>query len=113
MKSVGASDWEMEADWFDSKPNETERIRFSGRRPASIRVDDPLLYYAAGHVKLFGIVTVFSKPAHDGAETRWPWSAQVRPNVIIRTFDRAPSLDILSDVDETKDWRKFVQQMDY
>ena len=63
MKSVGASDWEMEADWFDRKPNETEHILFSGRRPASIRVDDPRLYYSAGHVKLFAIVTVFSEPA--------------------------------------------------
>jgi hypothetical protein len=27
MKSVGASDWEMAAEWFDRNPNETERIR--------------------------------------------------------------------------------------
>jgi len=113
LKSVGAADWEMESDWFDRTPNETERIRFSDKTPASIRVDDPLLYYAASHMKLFGIVTVFTKPKRDGVEKRWPWSARVRPKVIIRSLDRAPSLDILSDVDDAKDWHKFVQQMDY
>jgi hypothetical protein len=97
----------------DREPNETTVIRFSGKRPASIRVDDPLLYYAAWHQKLFGVVSVFTKPRRDGAEDRWPWSAQVRPKVIIRDLGRAPSLDLLSEIDPDKDWHHFVQQMDY
>ncbi len=94
-------------------PNETTVIRFSDKTPASIRVDDPLLYYAAGHQKLFGVVTVFTRPERDGAEDRWPWSAPVRAKVIIRHLDRAPSLDLLSEVDPGKDWHQFVRQMDY
>jgi hypothetical protein len=37
----------------------------------------------------------------------------VRPKVIIRSFERAPSLDVLAEADPTKDWHRFVQQMDY
>ena len=114
LKSVGASGWPLADDWFEHVPNETTEIRFSGKRPASIRVGDPLVYYAAGHLKLFGIIEVFTSPVEDGGgDGRWPWVAEVRSKVIIKQLERAPNLDILTEVDPMKDWHKYVQQMDY
>jgi hypothetical protein len=112
FKSVGAADWPMDADWFDQTPNETEIIHYA-KKPASVRVGDPLLYYAAVHQKIFGVVDVFTKPELDPQRERWPWFSQVRPKVIIKTLERAPSLDILAHMDSDKDWHQFVQQMDY
>ena len=51
----------MALDWFESAPEELEMIRFA-RNPASVRVGDRLVYYAAVHQKLIGIVEVFMKP---------------------------------------------------
>ena len=53
------------------------------------------------------------QPILDNGEKRWPWSAEVRPKVVIKSLDRAPSLDVLYDVEPEKDWHRFVQQMDY
>src|SRR6266480_3374554 len=94
LKSVGAADWPLSPDWMNEENNETEVIRFSNKKPASIRCDDLLLYYATGHQKLFGIAAVFTKPVRDEGEERWPWSSLVRPKVIIRDLDRAPGLDL-------------------
>lgn len=118
FKSVGAAEWPMEEDWFENHPNETELIHFS-KQPTSVRTSHPLLYYAAGHQKIFGIVEVSMKAERDPQREgdprleRWVWGAPVRPEVIIKSFDRAPSLDVLSDVEPDRDWHKFVQQMDY
>jgi len=112
LKAVGAAGWTMDADWFDHEPNQTTLIRFSNKSPAGIRPDDWLLYYASGYQKLFGIVRIFSKPVRDEVEERWPWSSQVRSKIIIRDLDRAPHLDLLSEV-EDRDWHQFVMQMDY
>jgi hypothetical protein len=112
FKSVGAADWPMDADWFDQKPNETEIIHYA-KQPASVRVGDPLLYYAAVHQKIFGVVDVFTKPERDPQRERWPWFSQVRPKVIIKSLERAPSLDILAQINPEKNWHQFVRQMDY
>ena len=112
FKSVGAAESPMEASWFDIEPNETEIIHFA-KRPTAVRVSHPLLYYAASHQKIFGIVTVFTKPLLDPDRKKWPWFSEVRPKVIIKSLERAPSLDILDEIDPGKDWHKFVQQMDY
>jgi hypothetical protein len=112
FKSVGAKDWPMDENWLDTHPNETEIIHFA-KRPKAVRVDDTLVYYAAVHQKIFGIVKVFSKPQDDPTRTRWPWWAYVRPQVIIRSFERAPALDVLAEVTPDRDWRRVVMQMDY
>ena len=61
LKAVGSSDDPMAADWMDSAPQEMTTIHFS-KRPASVRVDDYLVYYATGWQKVIGIVQVFTKP---------------------------------------------------
>ena len=43
LKAVGSSDDKMAADWMDSAPQEMSIIHLS-KRPASISVDDYLVY---------------------------------------------------------------------
>jgi len=77
-----------------------------------MRPGDYLVYYAAVHQRLYGIVEVFSKSSMDAQKQRWPYYAQVRPKLVIRDMSRAPSIDVLN-VDGGKNFRKTVQQMDY
>ena len=111
LKAVGATDDPMAPDWMDSAPQELSVIHFS-KKPASIRVDDYLVYYAAGYAKLFGIVQVFSKPEHDAQRRRWPYWCRIRPKLMIRDFDRAPDVEVLN-APGGRDFRKTVMQLDY
>ena len=111
LKAVGSSDDPQAPDWMDSAPQELEVVHFS-RDPVSIRVDDYLVYYAAGYAKLIGVVQVFTRPELDAQLGRWPYWCQIRPKLMIRDFDRAPDLDVLN-VDGGRDFRKTVMQMDY
>jgi hypothetical protein len=111
LKSVGSADDPVALDWMDSAPRELEYIDFT-REPKAMRPGDYLVYYAAVHQRLYGIVEVFSKSSMDAQKQRWPYYAQVRPKLVIRDMSRAPSIDVLN-VDGGKNFRKTVQQMDY
>ena len=111
LKSVGSAEDPMALDWFESAPDERTMIRFS-KNPTGISVGDLLVYYAAGHQRLLGIVEVFMKPAFDAQLKHWQHHAPVREKIMIKDIDRAPHLDVLN-VPGGKDFRKTVMQMDY
>jgi hypothetical protein len=111
LKSVGSTDDPMAHDWMDSAPQEMSTIHFS-KKPVSVRVDDYLVYYAANWTKVIGIVQVFTKPVFDAQLGQWPWWSTIRPKLMVRDFDRAPSIDVLN-VEGGRDFRKTVMQMDY
>jgi hypothetical protein len=111
LKSVGSADDPVALDWMDSHPRELEHIDFT-RMPASIRTGDYLVYYAAVHQKLYGLVEVFSPPEFDAQRKRWPYHAAVRPRLIVRDMNRAPSIDVLN-VPGERNFRRTVQQRDY
>jgi hypothetical protein len=110
LKSVGSADDPVALDWVDSAPRELTYIDFT-RDPKSIRTHDYLVYYAAVHQKLYGIVEVFSRADMDAQRKRWPYYAEVRAKRIIRDMDRAPSIDVLSV--PGRDFRKLVMRRDY
>lgn len=112
LKSVGSADDPMADDWVDNHPQELSVVHFT-KEPKSIRVGDLLVYYAGVHQKLLGIVEVFSKPQLDAQHKRWPHYCEIRPKLIIKDFDRAPSIDVLNSPDGKRDFRKVVQQLDY
>jgi hypothetical protein len=111
LKSVGSADDPMAADWMTSAPQEMTTIHFS-KQPASIRVDDYLVYYAAVWQKVIGIVQLFTPAQLDAQLVRWQYWSTVRPKLMISDFERAPSIDVLT-VDGGRDFRKVVMQMDY
>jgi hypothetical protein len=82
------------------------------KEPQSIRTGDYLVYYAAVHQRLYGIVEIFSPSQLDAQRKRWPYHAEVRPKLIIRHMSRAPSVDALN-VPGRRDFRKTVRQMDF
>ena len=109
LKSVGSADDPMAADWFEAPP---PAIVHFAKKPASVRVGDLLVYYAAVHQKLLGIVEVFGPPKLDPTRERWAHFCEIRPRLVIRDLERAPSIDVL-DAPESRDFRKVVQRMDY
>jgi hypothetical protein len=111
LKSVGSADDPVALDWMDSAPQELSVIHFS-KNPVSIRTGDYLVYYAAVHQKLYGIVEIRTPPEFDARLTRWQYYAAVLPKLIIRDMERAPSVDVLN-VPDRRDFRKTVMQMDY
>jgi hypothetical protein len=111
LKSIGSADDPIAIDWVDAAPHELSVVHFA-RNPTSVRVGDLLVYYAAVHQRIFGIVEVFTKPEFDAQLERWQYFCKVRPKLIIKDFDRAPSIDVLN-VNATRDFRKTVMQMDY
>src|SRR4051812_35597279 len=104
LKSVGTAQDPVALDWMDSAPREMEYIDFT-KEPKAMRAGDYLVYYAAGHQKLYGIVEVFSRSRMDAQRERWPYYAKVRPKLIIRDMHRAPSVDVLN-VPGERDFRK-------
>lgn len=96
---------------MDSAPRELEHIDFT-QDPKAMRAGDYLVYYAAVHQKLYGIVEISSRSSMDAQKKRWPYYAQVRPKLVMREMERAPSIDVLN-VEGGKDFRKTVRQMDY
>ena len=110
LKSVGSTDDPVALDWMDSAPQELSVIHFS--KDPSIRTGDYLVYYAAVHQKLYGIVEIFTPPEFDAQLTRWQYFAPVRPKLVIRHLQRAPNVDVLN-VPGRRDFRKTVRQMDY
>jgi hypothetical protein len=109
LKGVGSADDPVALDWMDSAPRELEHIEHQGAA-GDARRRLPR-YYAAVHQKLYGIVEVFSRSKMDAQKKRWPYYAQVRPKLIIRDMDRAPSIDALN-VSGGRDFRKTVKRMD-
>ena len=48
----------------------------------------------------------------DAQLTRWQYWCRVKPRLMIKDIDRAPSIDVLN-VPDGRDFRNTVQQMDY
>lgn len=110
LKTVGTADDPVAIDWMESDPRELEYIDFT-KDPKSMRAGDYLVYYAAVHQKLYGIVEISSRSSMDAQKRRWPYYAKVSPKLVIRDMDRAPSIDTLTMPD--RNFRKLVQRRDY
>jgi hypothetical protein len=110
LKAVGSSDDPMAPDWMDSAPQELQIVHFS-KNPAGVRVDDMLVYYATGYMKIIGIVQVFTKPQFDAQLDHWQYWCDIRPKLMIKGMERAPDLSVLNI--GSKDFKKTVMQMDY
>jgi hypothetical protein len=110
LKAIGSSDDPMAPDWMDSAPQELEIVHFS-KNPVSVHVDDLLVYYATGYMKIIGVVQVFTKPQFDAQLDHWQYWCDIRPKLMIKDMERAPDLTVINI--GTKDFKKTVMQMDY
>ncbi|MFK9091706.1 restriction endonuclease PLD domain-containing protein [Bacillus salipaludis] len=55
-----------------------EKLHFSKKRPASVRVGDILICYAVGTTKLLGYFEVIEEPYLLDRPSRWPWEVKGR-----------------------------------
>ena len=56
-----------------------EKLHFSKRRPAAVRVGDVMICYAVGTAKLLGYFEVLEEPVFlKDKDTRWPWEVAAR-----------------------------------
>jgi hypothetical protein len=111
LKSIGSADDPLDPNWVDNAPQELTVVHYS-KDPVGIGTGDLLVYYAAVHQKLVGIVEVFQKAEFDARLKRWQHLTPVRARLIIKDMDRAPSIDVMN-VDGKRPFRKTVQQLDY
>jgi hypothetical protein len=56
---------------------------------------DRLVYYASVWRVVFGVVEVVSEPEQTRPGTRWPWTVDVEPLLVIPVLDRAPPVEAI------------------
>jgi hypothetical protein len=61
---------------------------------------DRLIYYASVWRVVFAAVEVVSEPEQTRPGTRWPWTVDVEPLLVIPLLDRAPPVEAERSGDE-------------
>lgn len=62
-----------------SMSHNIQKLHFSKRRPASVRVGDILICYAVGTTKLLGYFEIIEGPYYlEGSTSRWPWEVKIK-----------------------------------
>jgi hypothetical protein len=56
---------------------------------------DRLIYYASVWRVVFAAVEVITEPEQTRPGTRWPWTVDVEPLVVIPLLDRAPPVEAI------------------
>ncbi|MBB2483500.1 NgoFVII family restriction endonuclease [Bacillus sp. APMAM] len=56
--------------------NDVEKLHFSKRKPAAVRIGDILICYAVGSTKLLGYFEVIDEPKFLKDADRWPWEVK-------------------------------------
>lgn len=56
---------------------------------------DRLIYYASVWRAVFGALEVVSEPEITRPGTRWPWTIDVEPLLVIPLLDRAPPVEAI------------------
>ncbi|OTW84066.1 NgoFVII family restriction endonuclease (plasmid) [Bacillus cereus] len=76
IKPVGWSDRPFSTN--RSLGNDIEKLHFSKRRPAAVRIGDILICYAVGTTKLLGYYEVIEEPVFLKNADRWPWEVKAK-----------------------------------
>ena len=64
------------------------------RRPRMVP-GDRLIYYASVWRVVFAAVEVVTEPEQTKPGTRWPWTVDVEPLLVIPLLDRAPPVEAI------------------
>ncbi|WP_230163171.1 restriction endonuclease PLD domain-containing protein, partial [Peribacillus simplex] len=76
IKPVGWSDRHFSIN--RTLATDVEKLHFSKRRPAAVRVGDILICYAVGTTKLLGYFEVIEEPILLEGADRWPWEVKAK-----------------------------------
>jgi hypothetical protein len=94
LKALGHARGPLPEAWLeDGRVSSLRRTGFP-RRPR-IQAADRLVYYASAWRRVFALVEVVEAPAETRPGTRWPWTVEVEPLVVIPRLDVAPPVEAL------------------
>jgi hypothetical protein len=93
LKAIGHAKGPLADDWLAERPASLQRTGFP-RRPR-IAPGDRLVYYASVWRVVFAVVEVTEEPALTRPGTRWPWTVDVEPLLLIPRLDHAPPVEAI------------------
>ena len=93
LKAIGHAKGPLADDWLAERPASLTRTGFP-RRPR-MAPGDRLVYYASVWRVVFAVVEVTDEPALTRPGTRWPWTVDVEPLLLIPRLDHAPPVEAI------------------
>jgi hypothetical protein len=94
LKALGHARGPLPEAWLeDGRLGALRRTGFP-RRPR-MEPGDRLVYYASVWRRVFALVEVVEPPAETRPGTRWPWTVEVEPLIVIPRLDVAPPVEAL------------------
>jgi hypothetical protein len=93
LKAIGHARGPLADDWIAERPASLTRTGFP-RRPR-MAPGDRLVYYASVWRVVFAVVEVTEEPALTRPGTRWPWTVDVEPLLLIPRLDHAPPVEAI------------------
>jgi hypothetical protein len=93
LKAIGHAKGPLADDWLAERPASLTRTGFP-RRPR-MAPGDRLVYYASVWRAVFAVVEVVEEPALTRPGTRWPWTVDVEPLLLIPRLDHAPPVEAI------------------
>jgi hypothetical protein len=94
LKALGHAGGPLPEAWLEAGRLTSLRRTGFPRRPR-IQAGDRLVYYASVWRRVFALVEVVEPPAETRPGTRWPWTVEVEPLVVIPRLDVAPRVEAL------------------
>jgi hypothetical protein len=93
LKAIGHARGPLTDEWLAERPASLERTGFP-RRPR-MEPGDRLVYYASVWRVVFAVVEVTAEPELTRPGTRWPWTVEVEPLLLIPRLDGAPPVEAI------------------
>jgi hypothetical protein len=93
LKAIGHARGPLAEDWLAERPASLLRTGFP-RRPR-MEPGDRLVYYASVWRVVFAVVEVVDEPALTRPGTRWPWTVDVEPLLLIPRLEAAPPVEAI------------------
>jgi hypothetical protein len=94
LKAIGHAKGPLPGAWLEAGRLDSLRRTGFPRRPR-MEEGDRLVYYASVWRRVFAIVEVVAAPEQTRPGTRWPWTVEVEPLLVIPVLEHAPPIEAI------------------
>jgi hypothetical protein len=94
LKAIGHAKGPLPGAWLEEGRLGSLRRTGFPRRPR-MEEGDRLVYYASVWRRVFAIVEVVAAPEQTRPGTRWPWTVEVEPLLVIPLLEHAPPIEAI------------------
>jgi hypothetical protein len=94
LKAIGHAKGPLPGAWLEEGRLDSLRRTGFPRRPR-MEEGDRLVYYASVWRRVFAIVEVVAAPEQTRPGTRWPWTVEVEPLLVIPVLEHAPPVEAI------------------